>query len=251
MSASAIRQEQSLERWLTPLLPPGDEHLGHEDLLRLVCGIGAAREAWSPFVHHDPAVHQAVCLHKETALELWLVCWLDGQSTGVHRHEGRSGCVYVADGCLLEDVFEEGPANRAFTRSYRRRKNTAFCFTASRAHIMRSDGPRPAISLHAYAPTPARADLGTAVDEELERLCRRRWTPAIVEAIAVGTVRYTQIRNACPGINPGTLTGVLRELERLGVVRRTWFDESPPRVEYALTADGRRQLRPLRRSPAG
>ena len=121
MSASAIRQEQSLERWLRPLLPPGDEPLGQEDLLRLVCGLGVAREAWSPFVHHDPAVHQAVCLHKESALELWLVCWLDGQSTGVHRHEGRSGCVYVAEGCLLEEVFEDGPANRAFTRSYRRR----------------------------------------------------------------------------------------------------------------------------------
>ena len=160
--------------------------LGHEDLLRLVCGIGVAREAWSPFVHHDPAVHQAVCLHKETALELWLVCWLDGQSTGVHRHEGRSGCVYVADGCLLEDVFEEGPANRAFTRSYRRRKNTAFCFTASRAHMMRPMGlARDLVArVRAHA---ARADIGTAVDEELDgcagaggrrRSSRRsRWAP--------------------------------------------------------------------------
>ena len=64
MSASAVRQEQSLERWLEAAVAARRRALGHEDLLRLVCGIGVAREAWSPFVHHDPAAHQAVCLHK-------------------------------------------------------------------------------------------------------------------------------------------------------------------------------------------
>lgn len=163
-AAGAVRQEQSLERWLEPLLPLGNAPLGEEDLLRLVCGIGVAREAWSPFVHHERAAHRAVCLHTQSAVELWLVCWLDGQSTGVHRHEGKTGCVYVADGCLLEDVFEDGPASRATTRSYLRRKNTAFCFTARRAHTMRSVGPRPAISLHAYARSPTRADTRTSAE---------------------------------------------------------------------------------------
>ena len=81
----------------------------------------------------------------------------------------------------------------------------------------------------------------TSADYDLDRLWRRRWTPAIVAAIAAGTVRYTHIRDACHGINPGTLTATLRELERLGIVRRTWFDESPPRVEYTLTSSGKRR----------
>lgn len=37
----------------------------------------------------------------------------------------------------------------------------------------------------------------------------------------------------------------LRELERDGIVRREHCDEPPPRVEYALTADGVALLRAL------
>ena len=38
------------------------------------------------------------------------------------------------------------------------------------------------------------------------------------------------------------LTTTLRELERLGIVRREQFNEIPPRVEYSLTEKGRALL---------
>ena len=52
------------------------------------CAVGLDRDVWSPFVHHDPDAHQAICLHSQPALEIWLICWLAGQSMGIHRHVG-------------------------------------------------------------------------------------------------------------------------------------------------------------------
>ena len=154
MSPSVIRQEPSLERRLGPSLPVGDAPFGLEDLLRLTCAVGLDRDVWSPFVHHDPDAHQAICLHSQPALEIWLICWLAGQSLGIHRHGSGAGCVYVADGCLLEDVLPAGQARGRAGRTYRRGANTAFCFTAGRAHVVRHDGTGPAVSVHAYAPSP-------------------------------------------------------------------------------------------------
>ncbi len=49
--------------------------------------------------------------------------------------------------------------------------------------------------------------------------------------------RFTTFRLQL-SINPVTLTQRLGELERAGVVARSEFRETPPRVEYALTEKG-------------
>jgi len=40
------------------------------------------------------------------------------------------------------------------------------------------------------------------------------------------------------GINPKSLADTLKELENLGLVNRTAFNEIPRRVEYSLTKNG-------------
>ena len=49
--------------------------------------------------------------------------------------------------------------------------------------------------------------------------------------------RFTAFRLSL-SINPVTLSQRLGELERAGVVERSEFRETPPRVEYALTPKG-------------
>ena len=69
-----------------------------------------------------------------------------------------------------------------------------------------------------------------------------KWTPLIVHDLSEGPRRFMQLEHACPGISPRTLSERLDTLEREGVVIRRSYPESPPRVEYELTAKGRALL---------
>ncbi|MDI3406430.1 winged helix-turn-helix transcriptional regulator [Streptomyces cavernicola] len=64
------------------------------------------------------------------------------------------------------------------------------------------------------------------------------WATLIVRELLHGPHRFTELREALPGISPHTLTSRLRQFERHGIVTRTTYAEIPPRVEYALTPLG-------------
>ena len=55
-----------------------------------------------------------------------------------------------------------------------------------------------------------------------------------------GAVRFNEFKQAVGAIPPGTLAQRLVELEEAGVLERRVIDARPPRVEYSLTAEGRR-----------
>jgi DNA-binding HxlR family transcriptional regulator len=71
-----------------------------------------------------------------------------------------------------------------------------------------------------------------------------RWTALIVGVLEDGPHRFSEIRDAM-GITGKVLTETLRTLERDGLVRRSAYDESPPRVEYELTPLGLTLREPL------
>ena len=52
-------------------------------------------------------------------------------------------------------------------------------------------------------------------------------------------LRFTEVKVRVTGITQKVLTLTLRNLERDGLINRTVFRQVPPRVDYALTADGR------------
>jgi DNA-binding HxlR family transcriptional regulator len=64
------------------------------------------------------------------------------------------------------------------------------------------------------------------------------WATLIVRELLRGPHRFTELRDALPGISPHTLTSRLRQFENHGVVTRTSYPEIPPRVEYRLTPLG-------------
>jgi DNA-binding HxlR family transcriptional regulator len=65
-----------------------------------------------------------------------------------------------------------------------------------------------------------------------------KWTALLVHDLSEGPRRFSELEHACPGISPRTLSERLRWLEAEGVVVRQSYPESPPRVEYELTAKG-------------
>ncbi|AKU16306.1 winged helix-turn-helix transcriptional regulator [Luteipulveratus mongoliensis] len=72
-----------------------------------------------------------------------------------------------------------------------------------------------------------------------------RWTVFVVNALEGGPMRFTELKAHIQGITPKVLTETLRALEHDGLIQRTSYDESPPRVEYELTELGRSLLVPL------
>ncbi|MFB7370830.1 winged helix-turn-helix transcriptional regulator [Streptomyces sp. NPDC056222] len=72
-----------------------------------------------------------------------------------------------------------------------------------------------------------------------------RWTTPILWTLnARGRQRFVELERAIGRITPKVLTQRLRQLERDGLVVRTYHPEVPPRVEYEISELGR-SLAPL------
>src|SRR5919198_2439613 len=72
-----------------------------------------------------------------------------------------------------------------------------------------------------------------------------RWTALIVQSLANGTKRYSELRRELGGVSHKMLSQTLRALERDGIVKRTVYPVVPPKVEYTLTPLGQSLIEPL------
>jgi DNA-binding HxlR family transcriptional regulator len=70
-------------------------------------------------------------------------------------------------------------------------------------------------------------------------LVGKRWTGAILSVLMDGPLRFSEIGQLVPDLSDRLLSERLKELETEGIVERRVIDETPVRVEYALTDKGR------------
>lgn len=73
-----------------------------------------------------------------------------------------------------------------------------------------------------------------------------KWTALIIQILARGTLRYSELKREIGDISQKMLTQTLRSLERDGLVRRKVHPVASPKVEYALTPLGRTLIEPLK-----
>ena len=84
-------------------------------------------------------------------------------------------------------------------------------------------GPKPCCSLYHRA----------------VELVGKRWTGAILMVlIDQGPLRFSEITQAVPELSDRLLSERMKELEAEGIVERRVIDDTPVRVEYALTVKG-------------
>ncbi|HYO41897.1 MAG TPA: helix-turn-helix domain-containing protein [Candidatus Limnocylindrales bacterium] len=83
-------------------------------------------------------------------------------------------------------------------------------------------------------PAPPQGGLAAALDRVGDR-----WSLLLVEALLPAPRRFNELVETVPGIAPNILSDRLRRLERAGILVATPYSRRPPRMEYALTADGR------------
>ncbi len=79
---------------------------------------------------------------------------------------------------------------------------------------------------------------GCPVEATLD-LIDGKWKGVILFHLLDGEVRFNELRRRLKTITQRMLTRQLRELEESGLILRTVYPQVPPKVEYALSADGR------------
>ena len=91
----------------------------------------------------------------------------------------------------------------------------------------------------ALPPSPPLAEIDPRVTQLVNELIGRvadKWTMLIIEELTEGgTMRFSAIGRAVPGISQKMLTQTLRQMERDGLLTRTVHPVIPPRVDYRLT----------------
>ena len=69
-------------------------------------------------------------------------------------------------------------------------------------------------------------------------LLGKKWTGLIIMVLMSGPSRFCEIRDLIPELSDRMLTERFKELEKLGVLKRSVYPETPVRIEYELTQKG-------------
>ena len=90
--------------------------------------------------------------------------------------------------------------------------------------------------------TPVRKQEYQCAIEVTLALIGGKWKALLLCHLAIGIMRFSELKRTFPCITQKMLTQQLRELERDGLISRKVYAEVPPKVEYALTEFGRSLL---------
>jgi DNA-binding HxlR family transcriptional regulator len=71
------------------------------------------------------------------------------------------------------------------------------------------------------------------------KIMGKKWAVLIIREMFRGTTHFNRFLENIEGITPKVLTERLRELEKLGIVKRRIVSECPIKVEYGLTDLGK------------
>lgn len=80
---------------------------------------------------------------------------------------------------------------------------------------------------------------------QLIKLLSEKWVMLIVNALRDEKKRTSQLKHILRPVSQKMLTQQLRKLERHNIVKRTVYDQVPPKVEYELTELGQSLVEPV------
>jgi quercetin dioxygenase-like cupin family protein len=125
---------------------PGRD-LTRAELADLVATIAADPESWGHLVAFDSEDRVYVSLHRDSHVDLWLLCWTPENDTGWHDHDVSAGAVAVVSGELVESNLT------LLHGAQETRVPAGTVFTFGPDHIHRLNGAvQGSVSVHAYSP---------------------------------------------------------------------------------------------------
>ena len=137
-----------IDRWLAERANV-DRDLAPDELTALADTLGNHPELWRDLEEHTPDQRHYFRLRRDHHLEVWLICWMPSQDTGLHDHDLSGGAVRVVRGAIAEERLVIGQPELAVTEY---RAVGGFSFDASRIHNVRHSGAEASTSLHLYSP---------------------------------------------------------------------------------------------------
>ena len=134
-----------VERLDVTALP--DRDLTEAELEDLVAQIAVNPQSWARYVAFDADDRVYVSLHRDSHVDVWLLCWTPENDTGWHDHDVSSGAVAVVSGELVESNLTLLDGARE------KRVGAGEVFSFAPDHIHRLNGAVPgSVSVHAYSP---------------------------------------------------------------------------------------------------
>ena len=126
-------------------LPARD--LDQRELLQLVSSIAADPARWEQHVAFSDSERHYVSLHRDTHVDIWVLCWTPANDTGWHDHDISSGAVAVTQGRLVEhNLAVDGGALETTI-------GAGAVYSFGPDHIHRLTGlDAGSVSIHAYSP---------------------------------------------------------------------------------------------------
>jgi hypothetical protein len=131
---------------ITPDNLPGRD-LDRAELLELASSIATEPANLQRHIAFSDDQRHYVSLHRDTHVDVWLLCWTPQNDTGWHDHDISSGAVAVLQGTLTEHNLAIG------TPSIETEIGAGSAYSFGPDHIHRLTGRDPgSVSVHAYSP---------------------------------------------------------------------------------------------------
>jgi quercetin dioxygenase-like cupin family protein len=146
--------------WDEVLTPPGDLAAATRALIPPAATLAAAElegmasairdrpELWEPLLVVDAHRRRYRLLYEDERTDIWVLCWMPGQSTGFHDHDVSDVGIAIARGKIIERQLLLPTGATALELQHGDTRQGPAGYIHSVAH---SEGA-PAVSIHCYSP---------------------------------------------------------------------------------------------------
>jgi quercetin dioxygenase-like cupin family protein len=138
---------QELAAATAELIPPTST-LSSADLERIAISIRDRPDLWEPLLVVDAHRRRYRLLFEDERTDIWVLCWMPGQSTGFHDHDTSDVGIAVAQGCVIERQLRLPVGATALELRPGDTRQGPAGYIHSVAH---AEGV-PAVSIHCYSP---------------------------------------------------------------------------------------------------
>jgi hypothetical protein len=129
-------------------LIPATQSLSSADLEQLAIAIRDRPELWQPLLKVDGHRRRYRLLFEDARTDIWVLCWMPGQSTGFHDHDTSDVGIAIAQGMVVERQLQLPAGATALELRLGATRQGPAGYIHSVAH---GEG-MPAVSIHCYSP---------------------------------------------------------------------------------------------------